>query len=166
MSALLHRPNVLQRLVLRLAASRPGSALLSRILHPLDRLFSGLTGGRRTLTELVTGLPIIELTTHGARSGLPRTCPLIAIPVETGLAVIASNFGARKHPSWYYNLRANPEVLVGLGGGQERRFARPVNGVLRDSIWNQAVALYPGYRAYRSQAAGREIPVIVLETPS
>ena len=77
MSSTTYRPNILQRIVLRLAASRPGGALLARVLRPLDTIVSRSTGGKATLTQFVTGLPIIELTTFGARSGLPRTCPAV-----------------------------------------------------------------------------------------
>lgn len=156
-------PNWLQRLVVRIAASRPGSWFLSRTLEPFDKMWLRITRGRRTLTTIMTGLPVIELATRGAVSGRPRVCPLIAIPDGDRLVVIASNFGAKKHPAWYLNLRANPDVAVKLNGAVAPYHARTAGDGERERYWRQAVAMYPGYRDYGQRAGGRRIPIVVLE---
>src|SRR5947209_1572003 len=78
----------------------------------LDRPIHRLTRGRHTMGSLLSGLPVVMLTTTGARSGKPRTVPILGIPVQGGVAVIASNWGQQHHPSWYHNLRAHPEAQV------------------------------------------------------
>ena len=72
--------------------------------------FLKLSRGRMTLTSILTGLPVVVLTTTGAKSGLPRTTPVLCISDAndpTLLAVIASNWGQDHHPAWYYNLNRN-----------------------------------------------------------
>jgi hypothetical protein len=85
--------NLMQRLLRRFAASGAGSWFFARVLHHIDRPVFELTRGRRTFTSLLSGLPVVMLTTTGARSGRPRTVPLIGIPVDGTVAVIGSNFG-------------------------------------------------------------------------
>lgn len=148
------------------AATRPGSWLLSRILARLDQLVLRLTGNEKSLTTLLTGVPIIQLTTYGAVSGRERVCPLIPLPDGNDLIVFATNFGAQRHPAWYLNLKANPEVLVSLNGTTGDYTARPVEEAARARFWRQAVAIYPGYGSYKTWAAGRKIPIIRLTPQS
>ncbi|HUF39219.1 MAG TPA: nitroreductase/quinone reductase family protein [Anaerolineales bacterium] len=156
-------PTRLQRAILYLAATRPGSWFLSRILARFDRAWLRLTGGRRTLTTAMTGLPVVQLTTRGVKSGRPRVCPLIMLPDGNRLIVFASNFGSQRHPAWYLNLRANPNVNVEHNGASAPYRARPAGEAERARYWRQAVAMYPGYRVYERRAGGRRIPIIVLE---
>ena len=81
--------------------------------------------------------------------------------VREEIVVIASNFGQAKHPAWYHNVRANPEVEVSWDGGGGRYRAREATGEERERYWQKAVADYPGFAA-RRRRAGRQIPVIVL----
>ena len=145
------------------AAFGPVSRLLSRLLPPADRLLLRLTGGRQTLTGLLSGLPTGTLTTTGARSGLPRTVPIIPTPVDGKWILIASNFGQAHHPAWYHNLKAHPEATLTLDGKSRRYRAREVTGEERARYWARAVRAYPGYAAYAQRAGERKIPVIVLE---
>ena len=140
--------------------------LLARTMHHVDAATLRLSAGRTTATAVLSGLPIIELTTTGAKSGRPRTVPLVGIPDGDRLILIASNWGQAAHPAWYYNVKAHPEVKVtGRDVPTERLYmAREVTGEERDRCWAKAVALYPGYRGYAARA-GRGIPVIVLESP-
>src|ERR1700736_2824352 len=105
-----------QRFMRRFAASGPGSWMFARVLHHIDRPVYRLTRGRHTLASLLSGLPVVMLTTTGARSGMPRTVPVLGLPTPDGLVVIASNYGSPRHPGWYHNLRANPEGQVSVGG--------------------------------------------------
>jgi deazaflavin-dependent oxidoreductase (nitroreductase family) len=154
-----------QRTVSRLVSSAAGATLGARTLHHLDRLALRLSRGRTTVTTLFTGLELLTLTTTGAKSGLPRSVPLLAIPHTDGQTiVIASNWGQTSHPAWYHNLIAHPEVSVTRNGQTRPYLARQTEGEERERCWQRALALYPGYAAYQRRAP-RTIPVILL-TPS
>jgi deazaflavin-dependent oxidoreductase (nitroreductase family) len=158
--------NPVQRVLRRFAASGPGAWLFARVLHRIDKPVAKLTGGRHTFSSLVTGLPVILLTTTGARSGEPRTVPLLGLPTSEGLAVIASNFGQERHPAWYHNLRKQPEGEVDVGG-QVRPFrAVEADGERRARIWQEGLRLYPGFSQYERRAAHRRISVFVLDDPA
>ena len=86
------------RLNQKIAASKAGSWFYAHTLHHFDALFLKLSKGRNTMSSLVSGLPVVVLTTTGAKSGLPRTTPLLGIRDEQNpavLAVIASNWGQK-----------------------------------------------------------------------
>jgi deazaflavin-dependent oxidoreductase (nitroreductase family) len=156
--------NPIQRLLRRFASSGVGSWLFARVLHHVDRPVHRLTRGRHTFGSLVSGLPVVMLTTTGARSGQRRSVPVLGIPTPDGLAVIASSFGQREHPGWYYNLRANPEGEVTADGATRRFRAVEAEGERRARIWARGLAVYPGWATYERRAAHRRIAVFVLET--
>ena len=154
--------NLLQKINTRIAMSAVGARLLARTMHHLDRAVLRLSNGRSTAATLLTGLQILNLTTTGAKSGRPRTIPLVAIPYsQNRLIVIASNWGQAKHPAWYYNILAHPQVLVTQNGRSQTHIARETNGAEREACWQAALQTYPGYAAYK-QRTSRQIPVIVL----
>lgn len=155
--------NTLQRALRRLAASGPGAWLFARVLYRIDRPVYRLTRGRHTFASLLSGIPVVMITTTGARSGLPRTVPVLGIPTADGLAVIASNFGQRRHPGWYFNLRANPEGVVAVDGSSRRFRAVEAEGERRRAIWAEGLRVYPGWSQYERRAAHRQIAVFVLE---
>jgi deazaflavin-dependent oxidoreductase (nitroreductase family) len=156
--------NPIQRLLRRLAASGPGSWLFARILHHIDRPVYRITGGRHTFATLVSGLPVVMLTTTGARSGLPRTVPVLGLPTTDGIAVIASNYGQARHPAWYHNLRADPEGEIAVDGERRRFRAVEAQGERRDRIWQQSLRVYPGWSQYERRASNRRIAIFVLES--
>jgi deazaflavin-dependent oxidoreductase (nitroreductase family) len=147
----------------RFAASGPGSWFFARVLHHVDKPMHRLTGGRQTLGSLLSGLPIVMLTTTGARSGARRTVPVLGLPVPEGLAVIASNYGQERHPSWYYNLRANPDGHVTVAGVTRGFHATEAEGELRKRIWREGLSVYPGWSQYERRAGTRRIAIFVLE---
>jgi deazaflavin-dependent oxidoreductase (nitroreductase family) len=157
--------NGLQKTVRRFAASGPGSWLFARVLHHIDRPIYRLSGGRRTLASLVSGLPVVMLTTTGARSGASRSVPVLGLPTDDGLVVIASNYGQDKHPAWYHNLRANPEGEVDVDGVRRSFRAVEAEGEQRDRIWEQGLRVYPGWSTYERRASHRRIAVFVLGPP-
>ena len=157
------RANAVQKAMRRLAASGPGSWLFARVLHRIDRPVYRLTRGRYTLASLLSGLPVVLLTTTGARSGRPRTVPLLGLPTADGLAVIASNFGQHQHPGWYHNLRENPEGFVAVDGHTRRFRAVRVDDDRRRRIWEEGLRVYPGFSQYERRASNRRIAVFVLE---
>jgi deazaflavin-dependent oxidoreductase (nitroreductase family) len=156
------RANGLQKAMRRIAATAPGSWLLARTLHHIDNPIARITRGRHTLS-MTSGLPIVSLTTIGAKSRLPRTVPLVGMPVDGGLAIIASNFGQTRHPAWFYNLRADPAAETCVDGRRTKVIAVEAEGERRAAIWQQALQVYPGFRTYDRRATDRSIVVFVLE---
>lgn len=119
------------------------------------------SGGTRANTLLDTGLPIVIVTTIGAKSGAVRKSPVMRVEHEGSYAIIASKGGAPSHPEWYRNLVAHPDRVV-LQDGPEP-FAvdvREVEGAERDAWWARAVEAYPPYAEYQERTE-RVIPVIV-----
>src|SRR3954451_530291 len=137
-----------QRAIRRFASSGPGSWLFARIAHRIDRPLYRLTRGRHTLSTLVSGIPVVMLTTTGARSGQRRTVPVLGLPTDDGLVVIASNFGQRRHPAWYHNLRATPEGEVPVEWTTRRFRAVVAEGERRERIWKRGLEIYPGFSQY------------------
>jgi deazaflavin-dependent oxidoreductase (nitroreductase family) len=155
--------NGLQKLIRRFAASGPGSWIFARLAHRIDRPVHRLTRGRYTFASLISGLPVVMLTTTGAKSGQQRTVPVLGLPSEDGIAIIASNFGQERHPGWYHNLRANPEAEVALDGSRRRVRAVEADEQRRERIWQAGLRIYPGFGQYAERASHRRISVFVLE---
>jgi deazaflavin-dependent oxidoreductase (nitroreductase family) len=147
----------------RIGASRPGSWLFARVMHHIDRPVFRLTRGRHTMASLVSGLPVVMLTTTGARSGAPQTVPVLGLASEDGLAVIASNYGQKHNPAWYHNLRAKPEGYLTVDGVRSGFQASEAQGEARARIWQEALKVYPGFSVYERRASHRHIGVFVLE---
>lgn len=157
------RANVIQKVLRRFAASGPGSWLFARVLHRIDRPVHRLTRGRYTFASLVSGIPVVMLTTTGAKSGQPRAVPVLGIPAEGLVAIIASNFGQYRHPAWYHNLRAHPDADVVIEGTHRRVRAVEADGERRAQIWREGLRIYPGFGEYERRAAHRRISIFVLE---
>ncbi|KUN38481.1 nitroreductase family deazaflavin-dependent oxidoreductase [Streptomyces longwoodensis] len=120
------------------------------------------SGGTKGTTLRDTGLPVIVLTTRGARSGKIRKTPLMRVEHEGRYAVVASQGGAPKHPVWYHNIKADPHVELQDGPDRRDYRAREVTGAEKAEWWERAVAAYPPYADYQTKT-DREIPVFVLE---
>ena len=162
MNIQLRRPNWLNRTVKRIASSRPGSWLFSHTLHHLDRAVVRLTRSQTSLTTLLTGLPVLTVTTQGAKTGKPRAVPLIGVPMGTDIILIASNWGRAFHPAWYRNMKTHPAVTLSHRGQTAEYNARETEGELRAACWGRAAEVYPGYDAYKRRAGTRQIPVVLL----
>jgi deazaflavin-dependent oxidoreductase (nitroreductase family) len=120
------------------------------------------SGGTEGTTHEETGLPVVILTTLGARSGKIRKTPLMRVEHEGDYAVVASQGGAPKHPVWYHNLVADSRVTLQDGPVVQDMTAREVTGEEKAVWWERAVAAYPPYADYQKKT-DREIPVFVLE---
>ena len=110
------------------------------------------------------GMPVLELTTVGRRSGAPRSV-LLTSPLREGdtIVVVASRGGDDRHPDWLLNLQAQPRVEVALQGGPRRSMsARVAGSAERDRLWRQITSTNPRYATYQRRTA-REIPVVLLE---
>ncbi len=156
--------NAFHSFIQGLAASPSGSRFLARALPFLDRWTLKFSGNRTTASSLLTGVPVIMLTTTGARTGLPRTSPLLPVhdPAHPGsFAIIASNFGQHHFPSWYYNLKKNPLASACIRGRLVRYTADEAAGEEYQRFWAYANDTYFGYGLYGARA-GRRIPILVL----
>jgi deazaflavin-dependent oxidoreductase (nitroreductase family) len=154
--------NLLRRALRRSAGWKPLSLFYARTLHLFDRAVFRLTRGRATFSSWLADLPVAWLTTTGAKSGVERTSPVLAIPCGDGrLVVIASNYGQRNNPSWYHNLRANPRTRILFNGDEHEMVARELEGDERALWYERGIEIYPGWVQYRKRAP-RRIPVIEL----
>ena len=163
------RPNAFQRFLHRLLLPRPVSAFVAVVLHHVDALLLRLTNNRYTVTEFA-GLPVLQLTTIGAKTGKQRKTMLVRLQegekilqVGEKIALIASNYGRAHNPGWYYNLKANPECQVLFNEKSATYIAHEAEGEEREKYWQLALSYYAGYEKYRARAVHRRIPVMVLK---
>jgi len=118
------------------------------------------SGGRQG-TEL-QGRPVVVLTTRGARTGALRKTALMRVEHEGRYAVVASRGGAPRHPQWYFNLVAHPEVELQDGPEKHDFLAHEATGAEREEWWARAVEAFAPYAEYQEKTS-RLIPVFVLE---
>ena len=109
-----------------------------------------------------SGMPLLLLTTTGAKSGQKRTTPLAYTTDGDRCVIIASYAGAPKHPAWYLNLAANPEVTLEVGSETFQARASTAEGAERDRLYAAQAAAMPVFNEYQ-QKTTRQIPVVVLE---
>ncbi|MET7656838.1 MULTISPECIES: nitroreductase family deazaflavin-dependent oxidoreductase [unclassified Streptomyces] len=120
------------------------------------------SGGTEGTTLLDTGMPVILLTTRGAKSGKLRKTPLMRVEHDGRYALVASLGGAPKHPVWYFNVKTEARVELQDGPRKQDMTAREVTGTEKAEWWERAVAAYPPYADYQEKT-DREIPVFVVE---
>jgi deazaflavin-dependent oxidoreductase (nitroreductase family) len=110
------------------------------------------------------GMPVLELTTVGRKSGQPRTVMLTS-PIRDGdaIVVVASRGGDDHHPAWFLNLRDHPEVeVVYQGGPKQKMQARVATAEERARLWPKLTADHQNYAGYQSKT-DREIPLVLLD---
>jgi deazaflavin-dependent oxidoreductase (nitroreductase family) len=136
--------------------------LALKAMNGAHRLLLKLTGGR--VGHDAMGMPVLELTTIGRRSGEPRSVLLTApLEVDGHPVVVASRGGDDRHPAWFLNLRDRPEVQVSVRGGPPVPMrARIVDADERARLWPQIAGRYRNYAGYQRRTE-REIPLVVLE---
>lgn len=152
--------NLYERSLERFGRSSAGLRFVTRVAPRIDPPLLRLSGGR---VSSVYPIPVMLLTTIGAKTGQPRQLPLLYATDGDSLIVIASNYGRPGHPAWYRNLVANPtvEVLAGKRSGTYTA-AEIADPAERAKAWDKAVDVYAGYRDYEIKASHRTIPVIRL----
>jgi deazaflavin-dependent oxidoreductase (nitroreductase family) len=157
----LKAPSLAKRLAARVAMSDAGMQCaawyLKNIVSRLEPLLDRWTHGRMTSLPIT---PVVFLKTLGARTGEPRVTPLTYFTHGDDVILIASNYGRRNHPAWYYNVKANPEVSLYARGRQGRYVVRETAGAERDRLWTLATQWTPPLAKYRTMAEGRSIPVM------
>jgi F420H(2)-dependent quinone reductase len=122
------------------------------------------SGGERANTLLDTGMPVVIVATRGNRSGKIRKMALMRVEHQGQYALVASLGGAPKHPVWYYNVKADPNVTIQDGPEPLDFRVREVTGDEKAEWWERAVAAYPPYADYQDKT-DRQIPVLVATRP-
>ena len=116
--------------------------------------------GGTEATEII-GLPVVVLTTVGAKTGKLRKTPLMRVEHDGEYVVVGSLGGAEKNPVWVYNVRANPLVELQDGPDKLDYQARELSGDERDLWWTRSVEAFPNYAGYQKKTA-RLIPLFLL----
>lgn len=155
--------NTAQRMTQRVTSTAGGAWISQRTLYPIDRAVFRWSKGRRSVAGTMAGLPVILLTTTGAKTGQERTMPLVATPWGNDIALIGSNYGQERTPGWVFNLEADPTATVAYRGVSVPVTARPLDDDEADAVFEKAAAVYPGYGKYRQRADHRKIRVFLLE---
>lgn len=154
----IRRANLAQRGLQHVVSTRLGGRVFASLLYRIDRPLHRWSHGRMTAPGVFIGLPVVMLTTVGARSGQVRTMPVAAIPFEGDLAVLGTNFAQHRTPGWAANLAHDPLAEVTW---QDRSV--PVRAVRVaadevDSVWAAAGEVYAGFPKYRERiGTSREV---------
>lgn len=135
----------------------------SRVNVAVYRATGGRIGGRwRVGSAFPRGVPVCLVTTIGRKSGRPRTAPLLFLEDGDKVILVASQGGLPKHPLWFRNIQANPEVTVQIRSRIRTMRARVASDAERAAYWPRLTAMYPDFDKYQSWT-DRVIPVVVCE---
>jgi len=118
------------------------------------------SGGQEANT--LRDVPVVVVTSVGARSGKIRKNPLMRVEHDGRYALVASKGGAPSHPTWYHNLVKHPTIELQDGAERREFTVHVVEGEDRAAWWERAVAVWPDYADYQTKT-DREIPVFVAE---
>ncbi len=140
------------------SSTRPGRLISANVVWKVDPYLLQATGGRFGLGLL---LPTALLETRGAKSGAVRRNAVIYFHDGQRVTIVASKAGAEKHPAWFHNLRAHPDVVF---GGIPMRAVVVSDAAERRRLWELADRIFAPYATYRQEAsaAGRAIPIVQL----
>ena len=135
--------------------------LIAWFFVPVHRFLFRLSGGR--VLGRLEGTGVLILVTKGRKSGEPRSSPLLYFQFEESddLIVVASNYGRDRHPAWYLNIAADPNVSVETGGERFAAAAHTAQGQERAALYDKVVAANPRFATYRASTR-RQIPVVAL----
>lgn len=137
----------------------PSDSLL-KLVNRAHRTLLQVTGGR--VGASAKGMPVIQLTTVGRRSGEERSVMLTCPIHEDGTyVVVGSRGGDDQHPAWFLNLQAESKVGVTVGGQRRPMVARVATGADRTELWSRVTSAYPHYGGYQEKT-DRELPLVVL----
>jgi F420H(2)-dependent quinone reductase len=121
------------------------------------------SGGTEATT--LRGVPVVVVTSVGARSGKLRKNPVMRVEHEGTYALVASKGGAPSHPTWYHNLVTNPTIELQDGSSRRDYTVRVAEGEERAAWWERAVAAWPDYADYQTKT-DRQIPIFLVERRS
>jgi deazaflavin-dependent oxidoreductase (nitroreductase family) len=153
-----------KRALLSLVATKPGAAVHRTVAAPLDAAIMRATRGHVNLGA--GALPMVVLTSTGARSGQRRETPLAYFTDGDAVILTASNYGGQRHPSWLHNLLAHPECELHIGDRGGRFIAQEVTGEERYRLFALAANLYPGYANYAERTDGIRTIRMMRLTPA
>jgi len=148
-----------KKLMHRAGMSKAGRWFGIEVGSRVDPTLLRLTRGRLATTSF---FPLVLMTVPGRRSGTPRTVPLVYFTQSEEVILTASSFGRAKHPAWYLNAKAHPEVELAAKGIKLPYLAREAEGEERDRLFALSKRLYAGYGLYEERATQRTIPVLAL----
>ena len=142
-------------------AQQTAMDLVTRSMNVVHNALQKVSGGR--IGRTVFGMQAVQLHTTGRKSGQRRTVWLTS-PVrdDARTVLIASKGGDERHPDWYYNLTANPDVEITVDEVTKPFRARTATPEEKAELWPQVVAAYKGYAGYQKRT-GRDIPVVICE---
>jgi deazaflavin-dependent oxidoreductase (nitroreductase family) len=140
------------------SSTRPGRFFSAKIVWKVDPYLLRATRGRLGMGLV---LPTALLETQGAKSGAVRRNAVIYFHDQDRVTIIASKAGADRHPAWFHNLRAHPDVTF---GGIPMRASIVEDEAERDRLWTLADRVFAPYATYRREAAQahRMIPIVQL----
>jgi deazaflavin-dependent oxidoreductase (nitroreductase family) len=135
--------------------------VIMRVVTGFHRAVFQVSNGR--LANSGYGMPVLQLTTTGRKTGRQRTTMLTS-PVQDGdrLVVVASNGGDDRQPKWLLNLRDDPNVTVTMDGKTKAMRARVASPEEKAELWPRVIAAHRGYAQYQTRT-DRDIPVVILE---
>ena len=132
-----------------------------KVVNVIHQAVVRTTGGR--VLGTVMGMPAVILHTTGRKTGKERTSMLTAPIIEGNTVVLVASWGGDdRHPLWYRNLEANPDVQLTRDGATRPMRARTASADERAALWPRVVAAYKGYGGYQTKT-DREIPLVILE---
>jgi F420H(2)-dependent quinone reductase len=134
----------------------PGTSAWARNQAELYEATNGEQGGA------LRGMPVIVLTSVGAKTGKLRKTALMRVEHDGRYLVVASMGGAPKHPVWYHNLKVEPHVELQDRATKRDYIARELTGDEKATWWTRAVGAFPDYANYQAKTE-RQIPVFLLE---
>jgi deazaflavin-dependent oxidoreductase (nitroreductase family) len=146
------------RRLMQAGVSKPGTWYVKNVSPRIDPILARATKGR---VSSIPVLPILLLHHVGAKSGQARVTPLVYFTQGDEVVVMASNYGGKKHPAWFHNVKANPEVTLQSRGREGRYRARVPEGEERERLWELAKRHSIAYSRYES-ITDRTIPVVML----
>ncbi len=125
-------------------------------------LYEG-SGGTAGLTLRDTGLPVVLVTNRGRKTGAIRKTPLMRVVDGNNYVLVASQGGAPRHPQWYFNLKADPDVEIrDKTEVHKMRVREVIDPAERERLWQIAVKAYPPYQEYQDKTE-RQIPIFLAE---
>jgi F420H(2)-dependent quinone reductase len=154
------KKNAFMRFMERGVKGRAGTWYALNIGQRIDPILMPKTRG---LVKSLPGSSTVLVKHTGAKSGAPRTTPLAYFTDSGNVILIASKGGNPKHPAWYHNLKAHPEIELWAGGRGGAYRAREAEGAERERLFDLAIQMYSGYETYQGKTGGRTIPVMVCE---
>ena len=156
------RPRNPMSILARWLGTREWLMRLSTVIIWIESRLRRLTNNRASLVG-IAGLPSLQITVPGRKSGVPRTTALLCVPLGESFIVTGSNWGRPKHPVWSANLAAVDHVQTRMGARSQQMSVRLLAGTERERLWQAIVYYWPGYGMEHRIAGGREFRMFLLE---